>query len=256
MWVAGALCAGVFPSHADQPSPFPSPTPSATSSVPTQATPQGAPPTANPESNPFPSPTAQTQVPSRNGYVAGGYVGGNGSGGQVEPVPGSTSTPTAFPSSQASGFWLDLLGRLGPSYLAELTYDNLNLRGGDNPLISYAQGRFEYEPRSSLAAFGLAMISVQRSTSNANMTGFGIGGSLLPDLNSAITPYASLFVYPHLETGGVAATFTSADAGVLFVPKKRGGFFFRLGGSLRTGLPSTTSPSSVSALQLGLGTSF
>ncbi len=161
-----------------------------------------------------------------------------------------------FPGSPASGFWLDLLGRLGPSYLAQILYDNLNVRGGDNPLVSYAQGRLEFEPRSSLAAFGLAYISVQRSTSNATMSAFGVGASLLPDLRGGVTPYASVYVYPHLQESGVGATFTSADAGVLFVPKKRGGLFFRVGGSLRSGLPANTSPSTVTGLQLGLGTAF
>ena len=183
-------------------------------------------------------------------------MGGDASGGQIEPLPGDTSAPSAFPSSGASGFWIDLLGRIAPSYLAQLTYENLSVHGGDKPLISYAQGRVFYEPRASHLAVGLGLASIQRSTSNANMNGFGLGLSLLPDFGSAVTPYGSLFVYPHIQTGGVAATFSSLDAGVLFVPKGRGGLFVRVGGSLRAGLPSTTSPQSVTALQVGLGTSF
>ncbi len=183
-------------------------------------------------------------------------MGGNASGGEIEPLPGDTSTPRPFPASGASGFWIDLLGRIAPSYLAQLMYENLSVHGGDRPLISYAQGRFLYEPRASRLAVGLGMVSIQRSTSNANMNGFGTGVSLLPDFGGGLTPYGSLFIYPHIQTGGVASTFSSLDAGVLFVPKGRGGLFVRVGGSLRTGLPSTTSPQSVTALQLGLGTSF
>ncbi len=191
-----------------------------------------------------------------NGYVAAGYAGGNASGGQVPPLPNSTSTPSSFPASGASGFWIDLLGRVAPSYLAQLLYENLSVHGGDKPLMSYAQGRVFYEPRSSTLAFGAGMVSIQRSTSNTNMNGFGLGVSLLPRTGAGITPYGSLFVYPHIQTGGVGATFSSLDAGVLFLPKGRGGLFVRVGGSLRSGLPSTVSPQSVTTLQLGLGTSF
>jgi hypothetical protein len=42
----------------------------------------------------------------------------------------------------------------------------------------------------------------------------------------------------------------------MYVPQKRGGLFFQLGGSLRTGLPADTSPSSFTGLRAGLGTSF
>jgi len=162
----------------------------------------------------------------------------------------------SFPSSGAGGFWLDLLGRLGPSYLAQLLYDNVNLHGGDYPLVSYAQGRVEYEPHRSLWAFGLGYVSAQRSTATVNLNGFGVGLSLLPGLRSGMSPYASVYVYPNLHSGGVSSTFTSADAGVLLAPLPRGGFFVRVGGSLRAGLPSTTSPTTVTGLQLGLGTSF
>ena len=171
-------------------------------------------------------------------------------------IRGSTSTPTSFPSSQSSGFFFDLLGRLGPFYLAQILYDNVNVRGGDNPLVSYAQGRVAFEPPSSHAAFGLGYVSIQRSTSNANMNAFGVGLSLLPDLRGGLTPYASVYVYPHVQHNGVGATFTSADVGLLFAPRKRGGLFFSLGGSLRSGLPAHTSPSSFTGLRAGIGTAF
>ena len=135
-------------------------------------------------------------------------------------------------------------------------YDNTNVRGGDDPLVSYAQGRVAFEPHQSHAALGLGYISIQRSTSNATMNGVGIGASLLPDLRGGLSPYASVYVYPHVQTNGVGATFTSADAGVIYAPQKRGGFFFLLGGSLRSGLPASTSPSSFTGLRAGIGAAF
>lgn len=247
----GALwLAALAPLHA-QPAPAPSPSPQA------QETPSPGPGTQQPEQpNPFPSPSATEPALGRYGYVDAGYLGGSASGGQIPPTPGSTSTPSAFPSSQSSGFWFDLLGRLGPSYVAQILYDNVNVRGGDNPLVSYAQGRLAFEPHSSHAAVGLSYISIQRSTSNGTMNGVGVGLSLLPDLRGGLSPYASVYVYPHIQTGGVGATFTSADAGIVYEPQKRGGLFFLLGGSLRSGLPSNTSPSSFTGLKAGLGTAF
>ncbi len=97
---------------------------------------------------------------------------------------------------------------------------------------------------------------MQRSTSNANSNGLGIGANLLPDFQEGVTPYASVFFYPHLQLSGVSASLTSADAGVMFVPKGRGGLFFRAGGSLRAGAPANSSPTSVIGFQLGLGSAF
>jgi hypothetical protein len=253
LWVVAALWAGAFaPSHAKaQPNPFPSP-------VSSSSTPQpSASPSAGELSNPFPSPSPTFVPPARNGYVAAGYAGGSASGGQVAPLPNATTTPFPFPASGSSGFWIDLLGRIAPTYLVALMYDNLSVHGADRPLVSYAQGHVLYQPRAaSRLAFGLGLVSAQRSTSTANMNSLGLGFNILPDFRSTLTPYGSLFFYPHLQTGGVSATFTSLDAGLMYAPKSAGGFFLRAGGSLRSGFPATTSPQSITALQLGIGTSF
>jgi len=253
VWVLAALWAGVdAPSHATaQPNPFPSPTPSVAAPQP------GASPSGGELSNPFPSPSPTFISPARNGYAAVGYAGGNASGGQVAPLPHATTTPFPFPASGSSGFWIDLLGRIAPTYLVALMYDNLSVHGADRPLVSFAQGRVLYQPRpASRLAIGLGLVSVQRSTATANMNSLGLGFNLLPDFRSTLTPYGSVFFYPHLQTGGVSATFTSLDAGLMYVPKSAGGFFLRAGGSLRSGLPATTSPQSLTALQLGVGSSF
>ena len=265
VWVVVALWIGAYaPGKAGQsptprasaaPSPFVSSTPGPPASGTVAPSPS---PTPGPGelTNPFPSPSATAAGPAGNGYAAAGFIAGSASGGQVVPQPNSTSTPSAFPASGGSGFWIDLLGRVGPSYFVSLEYDDLKIHGADNnPLVSYAQGRVLYQPHASRAAFGVGLASVQRSTSTGNMNAFGLGASLLPDLRGGITPYGTFFVYPHMQTGGVSGTFASLDAGLLFVPKA-GGFFVRAGGSLRSGLPGSTSPTSVTALQLGVGSSF
>ncbi|MDQ6766940.1 MAG: hypothetical protein M3Z41_03940 [Candidatus Eremiobacteraeota bacterium] len=256
LFVIAASWAGVLtPTHAAVgPGPFPSPTPSAGSASP----PPSSTPGQGEFSNPFPSPSPTVLPPAANGYVAAGYMGGSATGGQIAPLPNATTTPSAFPASGISGFWIDLLGRIAPSYLASLTYENLKVHGADNnPLVSYGQGRILYQPRpASRFALGLGLVSIQRSTSNANMNGLGFGLSYLPAFSGGVTPYSSLFIYPRIQTGGVGATFTSFDAGLMYVPKGRGGFFVRGGGALRSGLPASTSPSSVTVMQLGLGSSF
>lgn len=253
LWLLALVWAsGASPNHADAaPNPFPS-----ASAAPATVSPVPTAPPAGQLSNPFPSPSPSVGPVSRNGYFAAGYVGGSASGGEIEPLVNSTSTPSAFPAAGASGFWLDLLGRIAPSFLAQILYDNLSVHGGDRPLVSYAQGRLLYQPHESRAAFGVSFISAQRSTSNENSNGLGVGISYLPDFQGGVTPYGSVFFYPHVQASGVGASLTSADAGVMFVPKGRGGLFFRLGGSLRAGAAANTSPTSVTGLQLGLGASF
>lgn len=260
LWVAALLWAsGGAPTHADQaPNPFPSPSASAAPATiaPATVAPSPGAPAAGQISNPFPSPSPSVVPAAGNGYVAGGYAGGSATGGQIAPLPGGTSTPSAFPASGASGFWIDIHGRIAPSFLAALLYENLSLHGGDRPLVSYAQGRILYTPREARFAIGVGLVSAQRSTASANMNGLGLGFSFLPDFQGGFTPYGSVFVYPHLQTGGSSASLTSVDAGLMYVPKSKGGLFLRLGGALRAGAPANTSPQSVTTLQLGLGSAF
>jgi hypothetical protein len=123
-------------------------------------------------------------------------------------------------------------------------------------LVSYAQGRVLFQPARSRATFGLGIISVQRSSARSNENGFGIGASLLPEPRPGLTQYGSAFFYPHLAVSGKSASLTTLEAGLMFVPARRGGLFFRLGGSLRAGAPANTSPTSVTSLVLGLGSSI
>lgn len=238
------------PTNAEQaPSSLPNPSPSITPTAGIPVQPSEAP-------NPFPSASPSVTRAGGNGYAALGYVGASASGGQIAQLPGRTGTPSAFPASGASGFWVDLLGRVSPSYLAALLFDDYSVHGGDRPLVSYGQGRVLYQLRASRAALGVGLISVQRSTSSANVNAFGLGISLLPEFKPGTTVYGSAFFYPHLQTAGVSASLTSLDAGLMYFPPHRGGLFFRVGGSLRTGAPSITSPRSVNGLMLGIGSSF
>jgi hypothetical protein len=226
-------------------SPFPSPTPVASPS-----------PTPTPLPNPFVSPSPGAQQQRHNGYIAAGYLFGSASGGQIQPRPGSTSTPSAFPNSGENGFWADIVGRLGPNYLASLEYENAKIQGGDHPLVSYAQLRALYEPKGSSAAFGIGLLSAQRSTLNANFNSIGPGIAYVPNPASRFSPYAWLFYYPHIQTSGSSSSLFSAQAGLQFAPKPSAGLFLRAGISTHCCFPAITSPKSDFGVLVGLGSTF
>jgi hypothetical protein len=175
----------------------------------------------------------------------------------IVPRPLSGQTPKPFPSSvNESGYWLDVSGRLGPSYLATLSYENYGIFGGDHPYLSYAQLGALYEPAGSRLAFGLGYANVQRSTANTNMNAFGVGAELLPDLSVHLSPYGSVFVYPHMQTGGSSSTLFTGQAGLVYTPRPSGGLFVRIGISGRCCLPAVTSPKSDFGTTIGIGTGF
>ncbi len=149
-----------------------------------------------------------------------------------------------------------MLGRLAPSYLASLTYENYKFAGGDRPLVSYAQLRALYQPHDSRWAFGIGLLSAQRSTVNANVNAFGFGYSLLPSVQSQLTPYSTGFFYPHVQANGTTSSLFAGQAGLMFFPRRGGGLFLRLGISAHCCFPSVTSPKSDFGTAVGLGTSF
>lgn len=192
-----------------------------------------------------------------NGYVAAGYVGGTAGGGSIHPQPGSTSTPTVFPgSTSVSGFWIDALGRLGPSYLASLQYENYKASGGDRPLVSYEQLAGVYQAPLSPWGFGVSLMSAQRSTVNANMNGVGVGFELMPNLGRPLSFFSSGFFYPHVASLGASSSFFIGDLGLHIAPAKRGGFFVRVGVSTHCCWPASTSPRSDTGPTIGVGTTF
>lgn len=224
--------------------PFPSPVPAIS-------------PSATPQSNPFPSPSPTNALPGGNGYIAAGYLWGSGGGGSIAPRPGSTSTPAAFPNSASErGFWVDVAGRLAPSYVATLTYENYGFSGGDQPFVSYAQLRALYQLRSSRWAFGIGLLNAQRSTATANMNAIGFGYTLLPSVQGRLTPFSSGFFYPRIQTNGSSSSFFAGQTGLMFMPRQGGGLFLRVGISTHCCLPSVTSPRSDFGTALGIGTSF
>jgi hypothetical protein len=229
-----------------------------TSAAPTQSPVPSPTPTPTVTSNPFPSPSPTSAAAGANGYFAVGYGFGSASGGEIAPLPGSTAKPASLPSSQTTGFWADIAGRLGPSYVGSLSYENDKVSGGDHPFVSYAQLDALYQPRASSLAFGAGFLSAQRSTVNANMNAFGPGLELLPNTSDRIAPYFSAFFYlvPQLRFNGSSSSLLATQFGFLVSPKPASKVFLRLGGSYHCCFPSATSPRSDFTGQLGLGSSF
>ncbi|HXW51449.1 MAG TPA: hypothetical protein VEJ41_05610 [Candidatus Acidoferrales bacterium] len=226
------------------PSPFPVSSPSASA-------------TPAPQTNPFSSPTPVPRTNRQNGYVTGGYLFGSATGGEIAPQPGSTHTPTPFPNNASqTGFWADILGRLGTNYLASLEYEEARVDGGDRPFVSYAQLRALYEPTHATWAFGIGLLSAQRSTQNANLNSFGPGVALLPNPANRLSPYAWAFYYPHVETRGSSSSLFAAQAGLQFAPAPKSGFFVRAGVTTHCCFPTVTSPKSDFSTQIGIGSSF
>lgn len=208
---------------------------------------------AAPEPGPFPSPSPTAVPAAGNGYVAVGLNLGNSSGGLFTAANGTT---TAFNSAAAGGFSLDLVGRIDENYVAALRYDNFSVHGDDDPLVSYAQGMVYFNPHASLVAFGLGYVSMQRSTSTANMNGGGIGIEVLPRLGHGASFYGSAAIFPRLSAQGQSASLSSLDAGVVFSPPKRGAFFIRVGAFARNGGGSAFSPRQISGITAGIGAGF
>jgi hypothetical protein len=251
--VAAPRTGGAAQAHGAAPNPSPplaSPTQTVQSPIPSvSATPA--------QTNPFPSPSPSGPGPFQNGFVTAGYLWGQAGGGTIQPQAGAFATPHLFPgSAHQSGFWLNMAGRLGPSYMAALSYENSGIFGGDHPYLSYAQLQGFYEPPSSRAGFGIGFTSVQRSTASVNMNSFGAGVTLFPNFSARLSPYGSIFFYPHLQAGGTSSSLFSSLAGFVVVPRPGAGFFIRAGVSAHCCLPQNTSPKSDFGTTIGIGTAF
>ena len=208
------------------------------------------------EPGPFPSPSPSIVPAAGNGYVAVTFGTASSDGGQVPPSPGSTATPAPFANATARVFSLDLLGRISDSYLAGLKFDGYAIHGNDNPYVSYSQGSVLYNVRATNLALGLGYLSLQRSSSSVSLNGGGLGVELLPRFRSGSSVYGSAFFYPHLTSNGTTASVTSLEAGILFSPPRRGGFFYRAGAFLKNVGGSKFSPQQISGLNVGVGASF
>jgi hypothetical protein len=252
-----AVFAGSFgaPAIADANAPLPQPSPSPSSSV-----------SASPLPNPFPSPSpAQSPSPGINGYAAALIDLPSGSGGTYVPA-GSTAPPITFPSGGGRGFTIDVTGKLSSAFAASLRLQDDSFHGGDRPVITTTEGAILYDPKGARAAFGLGIISFQRYNGVSAATGGGFGATFLPDTSHHVSGYGKLFFYPSLSFPqvGVSSPVNKAQHGSLFTyqlgvavaPNGGGGLFYSIGLGGHAGGPSSYSPQSITALQLGIGSSF
>ncbi len=209
------------------------------------------------EANPFPSPSPVESVPPGNGgYAAIGVGLLSGSGGVV-PAPSPSQTPLPFHAGSATGYSVEVLGRLSPSYLGSLRFEDTNVRGNGNPIVSRFDLSALYQFRPSHVALGLGYASLQRSSVQASSNGIGLGVALLPDFARPIAPYGSLFAYPSITgPSGTRATLTVMRLGLTISPPKSTGIFARIGVSAQNFGASAFSPTSLTGIELGVGTTF
>ena len=189
----------------------------------------------------------------------------SGSGGTYVPAQ-STAPPIAFPSGGGRGFTLDVTGKLSRAFAASLRLQDDSFHGGDRPAITTTEGAILYDPKGARAAFGLGIIALQRFNGVSAATGGGFGGVFLPDTTNHVSAYGKLFFYPSLSFPqiGVSPAVNKAPHGSLFTyqmgiavaPNGGGGLFYSIGLGGHAGGPSSYSPQSVNALQIGIGSTF
>jgi hypothetical protein len=257
--MTAAVIAGGFSGPANAaakapaPQPAPTPTPSGTASA------------QPPVSNPFPSPSpTESPSPGINGYVAVLVDLPSGSGGTYVPA-GSTAPPIAFPSGGGRGFTIDVGGKLSRAFAASLRLQDDAFHGGDRPVITTTEGAILYAPSGGRAALGLGIMSLQRFNGASSATGGGFGGMFVPDTSHHVSAFGKFFFYPSLSFPQVGATpLSKAQHGSLFTyqlglavaPNGGGGLFYSIGLGGHAGAPSSYSPQSVTALQIGIGSTF
>lgn len=211
-------------------------------------------PLPNATTNPFPSPSpTATPGPFGNGFGTVGFSIGNASGGVI-PSPVATGNPP-FPSSNATGFFIDLTGRLSAVYTAALHFSDSVLHGADHPVVTQSFGHLYYTPRGGTFGAGIGYESLQRSSNTVSANGFGVGAVLLPDLRRNASPYAGVSYFPSARTQGISAGITTFEAGVAF-KLRRSGVLLKVGYSGLSYPNANTSPTRLGNLLLGAGASF
>jgi hypothetical protein len=157
-------------------------------------------------------------------------------------------------------------GKLSRAFAASLRLQDDSFHGGDRPLITSTEGAILYDPRGTRAAFGFGIISLQRSSGVLSATGGGFGATYLPDTSHHISAYGKVFFYPSLSFPQISTTpppkqpqrasLLTYQLGLAIAPHGGGGLFFGIGLTGHAGAPSSYSPQSVNALQLGIGSTF
>jgi len=209
------------------------------------------------EANPFPSPSPEVSAaPGSGGYAVIGVAALSANGGQM-PGAGATATPASFRAASASGYSVELMGRLSPSYVSLLRFEDANLHGGDSSVESRFDLALLYQFRSKATAVGIGYASLQRSTLQSSINGLGAGVALLPKFDRRISPYGSFFYYPGLSApSGTRGGLTVLRLGITVTPQKTTGFFGRIGVTSQSFGAATFSPTSLSGVEIGVGTDF
>lgn len=209
------------------------------------------------ESNPFPSPSpVETQAPGSGGYAVFGIAALSANGGSI-PASIASPSPVPFRATSATGFSLDLVGRLSSSYIATIQYQGTNLHGDDVAVITRFEAGVLYAFRGGRTAAGLSYGSIQRSTTAAASNGIGAGVMLTPDFSRRLSPYGSLFFYPGLsEPANTRGTLSVLRLGVVIAPKSATNLFARLGFIAQNLGATSSSPTSLSGLEFGIGSTF
>ena len=221
-----------------------------------QATPAPTPasPGPNATTNPFPSASpTPTPGPIGNGFAIVGFSTGNASGGVI-PSPVATGAPP-LPSSNSSGFFIDLAGRLSRVYTATVSFGDSVLHGGDQPVVTFSYGGLYYTPSGGAVGVGIGYESLQRSSNTSSANEFGAGVVLLPDLRHHVSPYAGFAYYPSAHTQGASAAITAYQAGIALAVS-RPGIVVKLGYTSLSYPNPNTSPTSVGNAVFGIGASF
>lgn len=204
-------------------------------------------------SSPFPSPSPSASAgPGSGGYALIGVGLLSGSGGLVPASP----TPVPFKAAGATGYELELLGRLSDSYLATLHFEDVNVHGDDATVESRLDISALYQFANSPAAAGIGYTALQRSTAHTTSSGLGVGLAILPDFARTVSPYASAFYYPSLPSSGSRGGLTVLRLGITLAPQRTPGFFARVGVTAQSFGATDFSPRSLSGVELGFGTTF
>ncbi len=209
------------------------------------------------EGSPFPSPSpVSSGAPGSGGYAVIGVAALSGSGGQLA-ASGPTATPSAFKAAGASGYSVELMGRLSPSYVSMLRFEDANIHGDDSSVESRFDLALMYQFASRNTAAGIGYASLQRSTIQSSINGLGAGVALLPEFDRRISPYGSFFYYPGLSApAGERGGLTVLRLGITVTPQQTSGVFARIGVTSQHFGAQTFSPTSLTGVEIGIGTDF
>jgi hypothetical protein len=209
------------------------------------------------EASPFPSPSpVATEPPGSGGYVSIA-IGAFAANGGTVPAPDASSTPHEFKAASASSYSIELVGRLSQTYIATVDYRDTNIHGADAPLETRLGAAVLYSFPRNNTALGIGYASLQRSTVPTSSNGFGLGAMILPDFSRRVSPYASFFYYPSLVApentrGGLSVI----GLGIVLSPSRQNGLFERIGFSAQNFGAKLLSPTSLSGVELGVGSTF